>query len=73
MDQAKGEVRWGPANKTIGYDLLAVEIVLNLYEIRRVLIDTGSFVNLFTLNIFNKLDLDKNSLVRIFYTREIQS
>ncbi|KAG8633903.1 hypothetical protein MANES_18G146801v8 [Manihot esculenta] len=43
------------------------EILLSNYELRRVLVDTGSSVNFLILNIFNKLGLDKNSLVKVSY------
>ncbi|KAG8650351.1 hypothetical protein MANES_07G030402v8 [Manihot esculenta] len=63
-------VRFGPVDKAIRFfpnDLLVVKILLNRYEVRRVLVDTGSSVNLLILNVFNKLGLDKGSLVRVSY------
>ncbi|KAG8633852.1 hypothetical protein MANES_18G141017v8 [Manihot esculenta] len=48
-------------------ELLVVTIHLNRYEVRRVLVDTGSSVNLLPLDVFNKLGLDKNNLVKVFY------
>lgn len=32
------------------------------------MVDTGSTVNLLTLDVFNKLSLDKNNLVKVSYT-----
>ncbi|KAG8633887.1 hypothetical protein MANES_18G145610v8 [Manihot esculenta] len=61
---------FGPADKTIGFfqnNIIIVNIHLNRYEMRRVLVDTGSSINLLTSNVFNKLGLDKNNLVKVFY------
>ncbi|OAY29052.2 hypothetical protein MANES_15G107550v8 [Manihot esculenta] len=69
-DKEKEKVRFSFAGKVIRFfknNLLVVKILLNRYEIRRVLMDTVSSVNILILNIFNKLDLDKSNLVRVSY------
>ncbi|KAG8641014.1 hypothetical protein MANES_13G092290v8 [Manihot esculenta] len=66
----KQEVRFRPVDKAIRFfhnDPLVVNIHLNKYEVRRVLVDIGSSIDLLTLNIFNKLDLDKNNPVKVSY------
>ncbi|KAG8635625.1 hypothetical protein MANES_16G049870v8 [Manihot esculenta] len=66
----KQEVRFSSTDKTIEFfqkDSLVIKILLNSYEVRQVLVDIGSSVNLLILNVFNKLGLNKNSLVRVFY------
>ncbi|KAG8641015.1 hypothetical protein MANES_13G092480v8 [Manihot esculenta] len=66
----KQEVRFRPVNKAIRFfqnDPLVVNIHLNKYEVRQVLVDTGSFVDLLALNIFNKLGLNKNNLAKVSY------
>lgn len=40
---------------------------MNRYNVRRVLEDTGTSVNLLTLEVFNKLGLDKNNLTKVSY------
>ncbi|KAG8640942.1 hypothetical protein MANES_13G077768v8 [Manihot esculenta] len=40
---------------------------MDQYEVRTVLVDTCSFVNILILNVFNKLGSDKNSPVRASY------
>lgn len=35
---------------------------------RRVLVDTGSFINLITPDVFNKLGLDKNKHAKVSYS-----
>ncbi|XP_021600715.1 uncharacterized protein LOC110606273 [Manihot esculenta] len=59
LDKGKGR------NKHITEDILSIE--QEPYKVRQVLVDTDSFVNLLILNVFNKLGLDKNSLVKVFY------
>lgn len=39
-------------------------IGLNKYEVKLVLIDTKSFINLITLDVCNKLELDTNNLTK---------
>lgn len=41
-------------------DPLVVRVRLNRHEVKQVLVDTGSSVNLLTLEVYNKLGLDKN-------------
>lgn len=69
----KQEVRFDPANKVVGFfqnDPSVIKVLLNWYEVRQVLVDTISYVNILILNVFNKLDLDKNSLARaLSYSR----
>ncbi|KAG8655678.1 hypothetical protein MANES_04G060101v8 [Manihot esculenta] len=67
---AKQEVRFRPTNKAIGFfqnDPLVIKILLSMYEVRRKLVNTGSFINLLILNVFNKLGLDKSNIVKVFY------
>ncbi|KAG8643880.1 hypothetical protein MANES_11G076151v8 [Manihot esculenta] len=67
---AKQEVRFGPVDKAIGFfqnDPLVTSVRLNMYEVRRVLVDTCSSVNLLTLDVFNKVGLDRNNLVKVSY------
>lgn len=48
-------------------DLLIVSIRLDRYDVKRVLMGTGSSVNLLTLKVYNKLGLNKNSLTKVSY------
>lgn len=41
-------------------DLLVVSTRLNKYEVKWVFINIGCLINLLTLDIYNKLGLDKN-------------
>ncbi|KAG8662283.1 hypothetical protein MANES_01G082850v8 [Manihot esculenta] len=64
------EVRFDFVDKVVGFfqnDPLVIKILLNRYEVRQVLMDIGNSVNLLILNVFNKLDLDKNNITRVFY------
>lgn len=48
-------------------DPLVVRVRLNRHEVKQVLVDTGSSVNLLTLEVYNKLGLDKNNLTKNSY------
>lgn len=47
--------------------LLVISVRLNKYEVKRVLIDIGSSINLLTLYVHNKLGLNKNTLTKVSY------
>lgn len=42
-----------------------------MYDLRWVLVDTGSSVNLITLDAFNKLGLDQNNLAKVLGDKTI--
>lgn len=48
-------------------DPLVVSVRLNKYEIKRMVIDTRSSVNLMIFEVYNKLGLDKNRLTKVSY------
>lgn len=48
-------------------DPLVVSVRLNRYDVRRFLMDTGSFVNLLILDVYSKLSLDKTKLMKVSY------
>lgn len=61
-------VKFRPNDKvteTLHNDLLVISIRLNRYEVRWVLLGTGSSVNLLTLEVYNKLGIDKNNLPKV--------
>lgn len=63
------EVMFGLANRVIESlhnDPLVVIVRLNR-DVKWVLMDTGNSINLVTLEVYNKLDLDKNSLTKVSY------
>lgn len=66
----KEEVNFEPTDRvteTLHNDPLVISVRLNKYNVRRVLVDTSSSVNLLTLEVFNKLSLDKNNLTTVSY------
>lgn len=48
-------------------DLLVILAKMNRFVVKQNLIDTGSFENLITLEVFNKLALDKKDLSQVSY------
>lgn len=48
-------------------DPLVINVRLNKYEVKQVLVDTGSSINLLTLDVYNNLGLDMNSLTKVSY------
>lgn len=60
---AKQEVMFGLSDRVTeisNNDLLVVSTRLNKYEVKWVFINIGCLINLLTLDIYNKLGLDKN-------------
>lgn len=61
---------FGPYNKVIDSpynNLMMVNVQLNKYDVKQVLVDTGSSLNLLTLDVFSKLGLSKSNLAKISY------
>lgn len=58
----KQQIKFGPTNKvteSFHNDSLVINVQLYRYDVRRVLVDIGNSVNLLTLEVLNKLGLDK--------------
>lgn len=54
--------------KSLHNDPQVISVRFNLYDVKRVLVDTDSSINILTLEVFNKLGLDKNNLVKVSYS-----
>lgn len=68
MDEIRGKFELtNRVIETQHNDPLVISVRLNRYNVRRVLEDTGTSVNLLTLEVFNKLGLDKNNLTKVSY------
>lgn len=61
----KQEIKFGLADRvteSLHNDPLIIRLRLNRFDVKRVLVDITSSLNLLTSEIFNKLGLDKNNL-----------
>lgn len=68
MDEIRGKFELtNRVIETQHNDPLVISVRLNRYNVRQVLEDTGTSVNLLTLEVFNKLGLDKNNLTKVSY------
>lgn len=54
--------------ETLHNDPLVISVRLNRYDVRQLLMDKSTSVNLLTLKIFNKLGLDKINLTTVSYS-----
>lgn len=64
------EVKFRPSDKvteTLQNGLLVISVRLNKYEVRQVFVDIGISINLLTLEVYNKLSLDKSNLTKVSY------